>query len=155
MRPGGGGARPTDTFYESKALGAPAVVAHSLEDLADGLQTYGVYGPGVLQTLSEYNASVAAGRAAQLRIPRRAKANPVTTPPFYALGVTTAITFTLGGLRTDADARVLDRAGQPIPGLYAAGVDAGGIHNEQYAGGLCLGLVFGRRAAHHALVRLP
>ena len=60
------------------------------------------------------------------------------------------ITFTLGGLRINADAQVLDRAKRPIAGLYAAGADAGGIHQEQYAGGLCLGLVFGRRAARHA-----
>ncbi len=151
VRPGGGGARATDTFYESRALGAPSVVAQTLDELADGLQALGVYGPGVFQTLADYNAAVAAGRAAQLRIPRRARANPVAAPPFYALGVTTAITFTLGGLRIDADARVLDRAGRAIPGLYAAGADAGGVHNEQYAGGLCLGLVFGRRAARHAL----
>jgi predicted oxidoreductase len=82
-----------------------------------------------------------------LRIPRRAKANPLITPPFYALGLTPGITFALGGLRINAAAQVLDSSNRPIPGLYAAGADAGGIHNEQYAGGLCLGLVFGRRAA--------
>jgi succinate dehydrogenase/fumarate reductase flavoprotein subunit len=150
-RPGGGGARATDTFYESKALGAPAASAASLEELAAAVDALGGHGPGVLATLREFNAAVAAGAAAQLRIPRRAKANPVTNPPFYALAVTPGITFTLGGIRIDPDARVLDRAGRPIDGLYAAGADAGGIHNEQYAGGLCLGLVFGRRAARGAV----
>jgi len=149
-RPGGGGARATDTFYESKALGAPAAVASSLEELAAAVDALGGHGPGTLTTLRDYNTAVVAGAAAQLRIPRRAKANPMTTPPFYALAVTPGITFTLGGIRIDPDARVLDRAGRPIPGLYAAGADAGGIHNEQYAGGLCLGLVFGRRAARGA-----
>ena len=150
-RPGGGGARATDTFYESKALGAPAATAASLEELAAAVDALGGHGTGVLATLREFNAAVAAGAAAQLRIPRRAKANPVTTPPFYALAVTPGITFTLGGIRINPDAKVLDRAGRPIPGLYAAGADAGGIHNEQYAGGLCLGLVFGRRAATDAV----
>lgn len=150
VRPGGNGARPADTFYESKTLGAPAIVADTLEELAAGLANYGVYGPAVLETLREYNAAVAAGRADRLRIPRRAKANPVVTPPFYGLGVTSAITFTLGGIQINPDAQVLDRSGLPIRGLYAAGVDVGGVHNEQYAGGLCIGLVFGRRAAHHA-----
>ena len=88
---------------------------------------------------------------ASLAVPRRANPIPVSRPPFYAVGLTPGITFTLGGLSTDGDARVLDRSGQPIPGLYAVGADAGGIHNEQYAGGLCLGLVFGRRAAQHAV----
>lgn len=152
-RPGGGGARATDTFYESKTLGAPAAVASSLEELAAAVDALGGPGSGFLDTLREYNTAAAAGAAAQLRIPRRAKANPVTTPPFYALAVTPGITFTLGGIRIDPDARVLDRAGRPIAGLYAAGADAGGIHNEQYAGGLCLGLVFGRRAARGAIIR--
>lgn len=151
VRPAGGGARASDTFHESQALGAPAIQAESIESLVAGLETLGVYGPGVLATVQEFNAAVAVGRAAHLRIPRRAKANPLLTPPFYALGLTPGITFTLGGLRINTNAQVLDRSNRPIPGLYAAGVDAGGIHNEQYAGGLCLGLVFGRRAAHHAV----
>lgn len=150
VRPAGGGARATDTFYESQALGAPAAQAQTLDELAAALERFGVYGPGVLATIHEFNAAATGGRAAHLRIPRRAKANPLLTPPFYALGLTPGITFTLGGLRINTAAQVLDSSHRPIPGLYAAGADAGGIHNEQYAGGLCLGLVFGRRAAKDA-----
>jgi succinate dehydrogenase/fumarate reductase flavoprotein subunit len=144
------GGRDSDTFYESKVLGAPAATADDIQDLAEAMQEWGVYGPGVIATLAEYNQAVAANTAGGLRIPRKAKTNAVLTPPFYALGVTPGITFTLGGLRINRDAQVLDTAGRPIAGLYAAGADGGGIHNEQYAGGLCLGLVFGRRAAKHA-----
>ena len=144
------GGRDSDTFYESKALGAPAATADNVHDLAEAMQEWGVYGLGVIETLAGYNQAVAANTTASLRIPRKAKANPIVTPPFYALGVTPGITFTLGGLRINPDAQVLDTADRPIAGLYAAGADGGGIHNEQYAGGLCLGLVFGRRAARHA-----
>jgi succinate dehydrogenase/fumarate reductase flavoprotein subunit len=151
MRPAMAGARAVDTFAASRALGANAVVAATIEALCDSLQEMGVYGLAVRESIQEYNAAVAASCASQLRIPRRAKANPIVTPPFYALAVTPGITFTLGGLRINADAQVLDRGNRPIGGLYAAGADAGGIHNEQYAGGLCLGLVFGRRAAEHAV----
>ncbi len=151
VRPAGGGARASDTFYEAQALGAPAATADSLAALTDAMQAWGYHAPTALATLEEYNAAVREGRADRLRVPRRTTANPLTTPPFYALGVAPAITFTLGGLRIDRDARVLARDGQPIPGLYAVGADTGGIYNEQYAGGLCLGLVFGRRAAVHAV----
>ena len=151
VRPALSGARAVDTFCESQALGAPAAVSPSLEELSDALQSVGVYGPAVRESIQQYNAAVAAARANHLRVPRRAKANPIVTPPFYALGVTPGITFTLGGLRINSNAQVLDRSNRPIGGLYAAGADAGGIHNEQYAGGLCLGLVFGRRAAEHAV----
>jgi succinate dehydrogenase/fumarate reductase flavoprotein subunit len=145
------GGRNSDTFYESKALGAPSATADNIRDLAEAMQEWGVYGPGVIATLEEFNRAVEANTAASLRIPRTAKANAVVTPPLYALAVTPGITFTLGGLRINTDAQVLDTAGRSIAGLYAAGADAGGIHNEQYAGGLCLGLVFGRRAARHAV----
>jgi succinate dehydrogenase/fumarate reductase flavoprotein subunit len=126
------------------------VVTQTLEELADEMRELGVYGEGVLATLREFNAAAEAGQAAHLRIPRRDKANPVVKPPFYALCVTPGVTFTLGGLRIDTDARVLDRRGLPIDSLYAAGADGGGVYNEQYGGSLCLGLVFGRRAGQHA-----
>ena len=67
-------------------------------------------------------------------------------PPFYALAVRAGITFTLGGADADTEMRVLDRAGKPIPGLYAAGADAGGTYQGGYMGGLVLGLVQGRVA---------
>ena len=147
------GARSSDTFFGSKALGAPAATAHTVDELANAMQCWGLHGPGVVESVRQFNAAVASGTSANLRVSRRSKANALTQPPYYALGVTPGISFTLGGLRINTDAQVLDTAGRPIEGLYAAGADAGGIHNEQYAGGLCLGLVFGRRAAEHAAAR--
>ena len=144
------GDRVSDTFYGSRDLGAPAAVAQTIEELAGEMRGLGVYGDGVLATLREFNAAAEAGQAAHLRIPRREKANPLVKPPFYALCLTPGVTFTLGGLRIDADARVIDRRGLPIDGLYAAGADGGGVYNEHYGGSLCLGLVFGRRAGQHA-----
>ena len=49
------------------------------------------------------------------------------------------------------DARVLDREGRPVPGLLAAGADAGGIFTGGYGSGLAAALVFGRIAAETAL----
>jgi tricarballylate dehydrogenase len=51
-------------------------------------------------------------------------------------------------VRVDARARVLDRSGQPIPGLYAAGEMVGGLFAGNYPGGsgLMAGAVFGRLA---------
>jgi 3-oxo-5alpha-steroid 4-dehydrogenase len=56
--------------------------------------------------------------------------------------------FTLGGLRTDTDGRVLHVEGTPIPGLLAAGRTASGIPVWGYASGASLGdgSFFGRRA---------
>ena len=64
-----------------------------------------------------------------------------------AVRVATGVTHTLGGLRVDPRARVLDEAGEPIPGLHAAGNDAGGIFAGGYGSGLAAALVLGLAAA--------
>jgi succinate dehydrogenase/fumarate reductase flavoprotein subunit len=68
-----------------------------------------------------------------------------------AVRVAAAITHTIGGLRVDERVRVLDERGEPVDGLYAAGVDAGGISTGGYASGLATALVLGRTAAESAL----
>jgi succinate dehydrogenase/fumarate reductase flavoprotein subunit len=68
----------------------------------------------------------------------------------YAVHVIAGITHTIGGVRIDPSARVLDGDGGPIDGLYAAGADAGGIATGGYASGLANALVFGRIAAETA-----
>lgn len=61
----------------------------------------------------------------------------------------------LGGIQTDLDSRVLDFAGEPIPGLYAAGEAAGfgggGCHGYRALEGTFLGgcLFSGRAAGRH------
>jgi len=63
---------------------------------------------------------------------------------------------TLGGLHTDLDARVLDKKGEPVPGLYAAGEVAGfgggGMHGYRALEGTFLGgcLFSGRTAGRAA-----
>jgi tricarballylate dehydrogenase len=76
----------------------------------------------------------------------------IDEPPFEAYAVTCGITFTFGGLRIDADARVLDTEDRPIPGLFAAGELVGGLFYYNYPGGsgLMAGAVFGRRAGKSA-----
>ncbi|WP_432826232.1 FAD-binding dehydrogenase [Dactylosporangium sp. CA-092794] len=63
---------------------------------------------------------------------------------------------TLGGLHTDLDGRVLDGAGQPVPGLYAAGeatgFGGGGMHGYRALEGTFLGgCLFSGRQAGRAL----
>ncbi len=67
-----------------------------------------------------------------------------------AVHVIAAVTHTIGGLAIDERGRVVDRDGAPIPGLYAAGVDAGGWSTGGYASGLAAALVLGLVAAEDA-----
>jgi len=72
-------------------------------------------------------------------------------PPFVAVRVYAGVTHTIGGLRVDDRARVLDGEGTPVPDLHAAGADAGGIFTGGYGSGLASALVYGRVAAETAL----
>jgi succinate dehydrogenase/fumarate reductase flavoprotein subunit len=60
------------------------------------------------------------------------------------VGVTAGITTTLGGLAVDPTARAAD-------GVFAAGMDAGGVATGGYSSGLAWALVSGRLAAESAL----
>jgi 3-oxo-5alpha-steroid 4-dehydrogenase len=81
---------------------------------------------------------------------------PLTKPPYGAFDCTVQSSiyaaFTLGGLRTDADGRVLDPLGAPIPGLFGAGRATSGLSVGSYSSGLSLGdgSFFGRRAGRSA-----
>jgi len=75
---------------------------------------------------------------------------PVARGPFYAVKLVVGDLGTFAGVKTDADARVLDRDGRPIPGLYAAGNDNASIMGGNYpGGGITLGpaMTFGWVAA--------
>jgi succinate dehydrogenase/fumarate reductase flavoprotein subunit len=143
-------ARAREAFANAVAAGAPHVQADTLERLADGLASMGVDRRGLLATIETFTRAASTGTAAQLPVPRRRAAFGLIEPPFRGLAVRPGITFTLGGIDVDADLRVLDGAGQPIRGLYAAGADAGGTYDGGYMGGLVLGLVQGRAVGRAA-----
>ncbi len=137
---------PAAGWDRAAAAGAPHAEAWTLEELAAAMGPWGFSPIGALGTLRAYNAAIAAGTSADLPVARRGNRIAVVAPPFRAMAVRAGITFTLGGIDTDATMRVLDRDGDVIPGLWAAGADAGGVYQGGYMGGLVLGLVHGRIA---------
>ena len=83
---------------------------------------------------------------------------PIAAPPYYGMEIWPADIAVSTGLSTDADARVLDQAGQPIAGLYACGNDMASMMRGSYPGpGTTLGpgMVFAYRAAMHAAGKAP
>ncbi len=75
---------------------------------------------------------------------------PVEQAPFYALRLVMGDLGTFPGLVTDTQARVLDAAGRPVAGLWAAGNDAASIMGGAYPGaGITIGpaMTFGYVAA--------
>lgn len=74
--------------------------------------------------------------------------------PWRAFPIICGNCFTFGGLKVDPDARVLDRDGEAIPGLYAAG-ETIGLYWGTYTGATSVlrGAVFGRIAGDEAAKR--
>ena len=77
---------------------------------------------------------------------------PIEKGPFYAMPMYPGDIGTNGGLKTDAQARVLDAKGKAIGGLYAIGNSAASAMGESYPGaGVTIGpaMTFGYIAANH------
>jgi succinate dehydrogenase/fumarate reductase flavoprotein subunit len=126
-----------DKFETAERLGARCAVAGDVDELAALPADWGYPGSAVRDAVKAFN-----------------EVHPdaaLVHAPLYVIEVIPAITFTFGGLLIDTDARVLDESGAPIPGLLAAGADAGGLYKRGYAGGLAPALVFGLRAARTAI----
>merc|ERR1719203_2187584 len=70
---------------------------------------------------------------------------------FYVAIITPVIHYCMGGLEIDADSACVGANGKAIPGLYAAGEVAGGVHGNNRLGGNSLldCVVFGRVAGKH------
>jgi tricarballylate dehydrogenase len=146
---------PLLRVVDYEAPGTSRVEAETVGELADAL---GFDREGLERTVEAFNAAVTDApfdpaikdgkRTVGIHPPKSNWAQPLDEPPFVAFPVTCGITFTFGGVRVDASAQVLDSAGDPMPGLYAAGELVGGIFFHNYPGGtgLMSGAVFGRRA---------
>jgi len=143
--------QPVDRFEAARASGARVVATESLDELVEQVGGWGVNAVRLRQTLADVEAAAAGTPPPPDDVTIPGWPPPLVEAPFHAVEVQPAITFTFGGVRGDIDGRALDRNGQPVPGLFVAGADLGGLQETGYVGGLVLGLVFGPRAADAAL----
>lgn len=80
---------------------------------------------------------------------------PITEGPFYAIKSKSHFLGTLGGLKINSNAEVLNKENKVIPRLYAAGNDAGGMYGDSYdltipGGTIGFAVNFGRIAGENA-----
>ncbi|MGI5219055.1 FAD-dependent oxidoreductase [Nocardia sp. CA-290969] len=126
----------------------PTWVAESVAELESDIG----FPAGVLQaTVEVYNRHAKDG-ADPLLGKKTQWVKPIGTPlAAYDLRNRTG-GFTLGGLHTDLDSRVMHVSGGPIPGLFAAGRCTSGISAGGYVSGASLGdgSFYGRRAGRAA-----
>jgi succinate dehydrogenase/fumarate reductase flavoprotein subunit len=109
----------------------------------------GIDGVQLEKTIAEFNAGAVEGKDLQFRRGWRVynrflgdkthQPNPCVAPvadgPFYAVKLVMGDLGTFAGVKTDAQARVLDAAGRPIEGLFAAGNDNASVMGGGYPGG--------------------
>ena len=121
--------------------------ADTIEDLAKQI---GI-DPAVLkQTNDAFNKAVEAGKDNEFG--RSLFGQKMDKAPFYASPRMPTVHHTMGGIEINLDTQVLDKNGNVIPGLYAAGEVTGGIHGKNRLGGNALVdiHVFGRIAGTNA-----
>ncbi|SHE75995.1 flavocytochrome c [Clostridium fallax] len=121
--------------------------ADSVEDLAAKLEI----DPATMKaTVDKYNQGVAAKSDEFQRpdLPRELNQGKV-----YAILVAPAVHHTMGGIKINTNAEVLNKDGKVIPGLFAAGEVTGGVHGGNRLGGNALAdiVTYGRTAGKDAV----
>ena len=138
-------ARTADPFFARIVLPRTGRRAMTLEALS---KQFEIDAEALTLTVDTFNGNVELGGDP---FGRERFGGPLE-PPFHAIRVTGARWRTFGGLAVDRTAHVLDAAGRPIPGLYAAGGAAEGLGGDGTEGWLpgtdaLAALALGRLAA--------
>ena len=123
------------------------VLANSLEELANKL---GIPADTFIAEMDRYNSFVET--KVDLDWGKPLFGQKIDEAPFCATPRSPALHHTMGGVKINVEAEVLDTEGKAIPGLYAAGEVCGGIHAGNRLGGNAMTdfLVFGRIAGENA-----
>lgn len=123
------------------------IQGNSIEDLSKKIN---VNSDVLKKTVNDYNGFVKNKKDAEF--------NRVDMPrsfgngKYYAIEIEPAVHYTMGGIKINTNAQVLDKSGQAIKGLYAAGEVTGGVQGGNRLGGNSLAdiIVFGRIAGKNA-----
>jgi fumarate reductase flavoprotein subunit len=124
------GTKMTDLDKElrKQVHGGEIKISKSLAEIAEWI---GIEAATLETTVAEYNASCQNGRDhiyakdAQYLVPLR-------IPPYYAIKCHQSFHGTVGGIKINHRMEVVDKRGESIAGLYAAGSDTGGWEGDTY-----------------------
>lgn len=123
------------------------VKADTLEELAEH---FDIDKDALLETVATFNENSAKEEDPEFNL--RMLGWQVKDAPFYMMKVAPAVHHTMGGLKINTEAQVLNKDGEWIDGLYAAGEVTGGIHGSNRLGSVAMTdiTVFGRIAGENA-----
>ena len=131
-------------------------VVKSFDDLTQLAENYGIPETTLKETVEEYNEYVIQKQDKAFEKPILEGVRPLVQAPFYGIRLWPKVHHTMGGVRINTKAQVINLDGQPIEGLYAAGEATGGVHGACRLGSCAITdcLVFGRTAGKNATTRL-
>lgn len=120
------------------------------ETIAEACEPFGIDAAELEKTVEKWNGYCKDGKDPDFNY--RAKLNPIEGGPYYILAYKPSVHYTMGGLHINPDAQVLDTAGVVIPGLFAAGEQAGHKMGTNRLGSCSITdvIVFGRVAGTNA-----
>ena len=109
---------------------------YTFNTIEEAAKHYGADPVTVKATVMAYNDKIATGNDPEFAKPMERSGRQVepidTKGPFYAIEITPRLNYTPGGVRINTEAQVLSiEDDRPIPGLYAAGEAAGGLHGQE------------------------
>ncbi len=106
-----------------------AFKADTIEELAEKI---GVPVQNLVETVKDINAAADAGEDKLLGRPKQFLFKFSDKGPYYAMRGLRAFFQTLGGVRMNSKMQAMDKKGNVIPGLYAVGMDMGGLYDTSY-----------------------
>ena len=133
-----------------------AETGETYETLAEAI---GAPADAFAATMEKWNACVEAKEDADFG--RVSFANPLDQAPYYAIKVQPGVHHTMGGIKINDAAQVINTEGNVIDGLFAAGEVTGGVHGNNRLGGNAVadftifGRIAGSSAAAHADGEIP
>ncbi|MFQ6370797.1 flavocytochrome c [Shewanella sp. YIC-542] len=106
--------------------------------------------PALEKTIASYNGFVKTGKDTEFARPNLPR--DLVSAPYYAIEVKPAVHHSMGGLKIDTKAEVMNKKGSTIKGLFAAGEATGGVHGANRLGGNAISdiVTFGRIAGKSA-----
>lgn len=105
------------------------------------------------KTMNKYEVFQTTGEDLEFGRDAKEMLQPLNQAPYYAIEVEPVLHHTMGGVKINSKAEVVNSNGSPVPGLYAAGEVTGGVHGGNRLGGNAIAdiVVFGQIAGTSAV----
>jgi len=125
------------------------IKADTIAELASKIK---IPAEALVETINKHNKYIEEGKDPEFNKSMTKVMIPMVQGPFYAVAQWPAIHHTMGGIRINPQAQVIDIFNKVIPNLYAAGEVTGGVHGSNRLGSNAIpdAVSFGRVAGINA-----